>query len=211
LTNEERQELLSSQSEYVAARAELARASGDIARAERELGDARAMRMSAAEKETSAHAERDQAHDSGQTDNQKKNETSRAARIATLELRAADGKVAVEEGRVAYLRRLAVFAQLNVYAQKARYEETKARLARRKNIRPVGFRYSDFAEQKDRRWREAQHAYHLAEQEKDALAERERLWKAAVDEAAQARGNSPAATPVRKQVPAAENQDGTTR
>jgi colicin import membrane protein len=179
-----KEEMLSSQNEFHKARAQHLKAEAELDQARTDLRVARNEQKQAALSEESAKTRR-AAAESG-NDMNALNEAASGLRAAELARRAADLKIDYYRAYIVFLERFRAFTEENMYAQEARYEEAKARLAVQENIRPRGFEFNRFKEQREERSRAAQRARAVAEQEKKKADDARRRWIATRQEAERA-------------------------
>src|SRR5690606_4896849 len=105
--------------------------------------------------------ERRRAADSG-NDMNAVNAAAAKVRAAEVSRRASEQKIDYYKALIKYLERYRLYTEENMYAHEARYEEAKARVARSENIRPRGFEYQRYQEQRQERSRAAQRAKAIA-------------------------------------------------
>lgn len=185
-----KEEMLSSQNEFHKARAQHLKAEAELDQARTDLRVARNEQKQAVLSEESAKTRRDAA-DSG-NDMNVLNAAATALRAAELSRRAADLKIDYYRAYIVFLERYRRFTEENMYAQEARYEEAKARLAVQENIRPRGFEPQRFKEQREERSRAAQRSRAVAEQEKKKADDARKKWLATRRDAERAQSASPA-------------------
>lgn len=112
-------------------------------------------------------------------------------RVAQLSRQAADKKVAYMKARRELLKKKLLQAEDESYAQEARYELTKARVAKSNNIRPKGFDANNFDRQSAERSKHAQRSKTLIQREASKAENLRREWQALVRDADRARGTAP--------------------
>jgi hypothetical protein len=178
--------MFKAQNEYQRARAKYREAESKLAEARTMFQVAKNERDQAVLGEKSAAEKRKSAEATG--DMNRVNAASREARIAELGRRAADEKVAAREAEVKYLEKLVLYAEEEMYHQEARFEMTKAKMARDNNIQPKDFQYAPFEQQAQDRSKRAQRAKLIADQERQKSSDRKRKWEAAQKQVDAARG-----------------------
>lgn len=188
---EEKQAILQAQNDHAAAKMARANAEAMYNESATDLEVARNERSQAELDEKSAESRKKAADESG--DMNRINSASREVRVAKLSRQAADKKVAYMEARRAYLKQNLLQVEDAMYAQEARYELSKARLAQSKNIRPKGFDMANYETQSQERSRYAQRTAAELKREKDRAEALRREWQALVKEAERARSGSSSA------------------
>ncbi len=183
---EEKSTVLSAQNEYQRARAELMKAESDLRESKTALQVAKNERKQALLAEKSAAQEKSAADASG--DMNRTNRATKDQRVAELERRATDDKVAYVKSNRSYLKKLVRYRQEETYHRESRYEYEKAKLGQAKNIAPKGINYDNYKGQADERSRRAQKAKLLSEQAKTKATSAKKVWEGRLQEVKQAKG-----------------------
>jgi len=113
-------------------------------------------------------------------------------RVAQLSRQAAAKKVDYMKARRELLKKKLLQAEDEAYAQEAKYELSKARVAKANNIRPKGFDPNNFERQSADRSKHAQRSKALIQREMQKAENLRREWQALVRDADRARGTAPA-------------------
>ncbi len=184
----ERQAVFQAQNDYQVARGEQAKAIADaddnrtkISVAENERKQAELGEQSAKQKLANA----EQSADLNRINNAKGE-----LRIAEMKRRAAEQKVTALKAKRQWLKKWGLYTEENMYAQEAKYELAKARLAREKNIQPRGFRFGDYEAQAGDRSRRAQRSKAFADQEHQKFLSEKKRYEAMKAEAERAAGGT---------------------
>ena len=185
---EEKSTVLSAQNDYQRARAEQMKAEVELKESKTQLQVAKNELKQAVLAEKSALQEKRAADDSG--DMNRTNRATKDQRVAELERRAADDKVAYIKAHQGYLKKLVRYRAEETYHRESRYEYEKARLGQSKNIAPKGVKYDDYKIQVDERSRRAQKAKLASEQAKQKSTAAEKAWQGRLQEVKQAKGGS---------------------
>jgi len=183
---EEKSAVLNAQNEYQQARAELMKAESELKESKTKQQVATNERKQAILAEKSASQEKKAANDSG--DMNRTNRATKDQRVAELERRAADDKVAYMGRHRKYLKKLVRYRQEETYHREARWEYEKAKLGQAKNIAPKGINYDNYKGQADTRSRQAQKAKLQADEAKKKALAAEKVWKGRLQEVQQAKG-----------------------
>lgn len=193
----EKEAVLRAQNEYQKARAAHMKAQADHKESKTLLGVAKNERKQALIEEQSAQQKYKAADDSG--DMTRVNAAKASLRSAEMARRAADDKVDALVAHRKYLKKYMAYTEEEMYAQEAKFELAKARLAQQKNIRPKGFEFSVYKEQADKRSQRAQRAKLLADREREKAKAAKATWQTRKKEADRAGGvstsSSDSATP----------------
>ena len=188
----EKQAVLEARNEYEAARMEHANAQALYNESATDVEVASNERAQAVLDERSAQSRKKAADESG--DMNRVNAESRDLRAAKLGLQAADKKVAYMQARRKYLKKKVLQAEDAMYAKEARFELSKARLAKAKNIRPKDFSLAKYEEQAQERSRYAQRTESELQRDKAAVETLRKEWQALRSEAKRARGATGSST-----------------
>ncbi len=183
---EEKSTVLGAQNDYQRARQEQMKAESELRESKTQLQVAKNERKQALLAEKSAEQEKRAADNSG--DMNRSNRATKDQRIAELERRAADDKVAYLGKHRSYLKKLVRYRQEETYHRQARHEYEKAKLGKEKNIAPKGVNYDNYKGQVDERSRRAQKAKLLSEQAKQRAGESKKVWDGRLQEVKQAKG-----------------------
>jgi hypothetical protein len=141
----EKQSVIQAQQDYYVAKMERSKAEADLNDAGADLQVAKNQREQAALDEKTAKTRKQNADKSA--DLNKINAAALLEREAETARRAAEKKVEYMKARREYLKKWVHHAEDLMYAQEARYELSKARLAQSKNIRPRGMVMADYERQ----------------------------------------------------------------
>jgi hypothetical protein len=185
---EEKAGVLEAQNEYQRARAGQMKAESDLGEIKTTLGVAQNERKQAVLSEESANQEKQAADSSG--DMTRINQAARNMRVAELNRRAADDKVAYIKASRSYLKKLLRYRQEETFHREARYEHAKAKLGQAKNIAPKGVRYESYPGQTEERSRSAQKARQKFASDKQKADAAKKTWQARLKEAKAASGAS---------------------
>ena len=186
---EEKQPIIEAQNEYSKAKMERAEAEAGLEDVKTKMSVAKNERQQALLEEKSARAKEKAANDSG--DMTRVNNAKRELRSSELLRRAADQKIEALKAKRVYLKRLVRYTIENMYAKEAKFELAKGRVAKKNNVRPRGFKISNYEKQASQRSREAQKSKALAEREKSQFEKEKKKWKSMNSESDKARGKSP--------------------
>jgi hypothetical protein len=178
---DQKQGVIQAQNEYSVAKMEKAKAEADWNSSTTELEVANNERQAKLLDEKSAASRKKAADDSG--DQNRVNTAVRELRAAELGRRAADQKVEWINAQRNWLKRHLRYTEENTYAQEARYELAKARVAKENNIKPKGFDPGVYERQAEDRSRRAQQARAKAEREKGSAEQKRQQWEAQKKEA----------------------------
>ncbi len=188
LSMETKEAMFKAQNEFTRARAGHRKAESDLAEAKsmlqiakNELAQAKIEEKSAAERRKTAEASNDM---------NKINPAMKQARVAELARRAADEKVSARKAEIKHLSKVELYAAEEMYHQQARFEQTKARLARDNNIKPKDFSYEKYEAQTQERSQRAQKAKLVADQEGTKAEAAKRKWQMAFEQVKGAQGAS---------------------
>jgi hypothetical protein len=145
----EKQPVIQAQQDFYVAKMERAKAEADLNDAAADLQVAKNQREQAALDEKTAKTRKQNADKSA--DLNKINAAALLEREAETARRAAEKKVEYMKARREYLKKWVHHAEDLMYAQEARYELSKARLAQSKNIRPRGMEMANYERQAQER------------------------------------------------------------
>lgn len=183
---EEKAGMLEAKNEYDMARmeqqsveAEYSESGTDLQVAKNELAQAQLDEKSAQSRKKAA----DESADVARMD-----EAARELRVAQLARQAATKKVDYMKVRRDYLKKKLLQAEDESYAKEAKYELTKARLAKANNIRPKGFDAANYERQAQDRSKHAQRSKALIQRDASKAENLRREWQSAVRETERARG-----------------------
>ncbi len=183
---EEKSTVLSAQNDYQRARAEQMKAESERKENKTKQQVAKNERKQALLSEKSAAQEKSAADDSG--DMNRTNRATRDQRVAELERRAADDKVAYLSAHGKYLTKLVRYREEETYHREARYEYQKAKLGQAKNIAPKGVKYDNYKGQVDDRSKRSQTARLGSDQAKQKALAAKKIWEGRLQEVKRAKG-----------------------
>ncbi len=186
----EQQAVIQARNDYSVAKMTRAKAEADYGDSGTKLDVAKNQRKQALLEEKSARAKEKSANKS--SDMNRINTAKREKHAAELSRKAADEKVDTIKLDRKYLKKWLRYTEENLYAMEAKYELSKAQLAKDKNIRPRGFAFADFQAQSRARSKRAQRAKMLSDQSKKDADARRKKWKALEKEAARMRAGNTA-------------------
>ena len=109
-------------------------------------------------------------------DMNKINDAQKSQHAAEDQEKASQARVAFLQAYVTYLQRFARYTAANMYWHEAKFESTKAQIAKSNNIAPRGVQYDWFPPQLDDRQKQAQTQQHRAEQRKQAAFQAHDAW-----------------------------------
>jgi hypothetical protein len=201
----EKQSVIQAQQDYNVAKMEHAKAQADYNDAATDLEVARNELQQARLDEKTAKTRKQSAEKTA--DLNRINAAALLEREAEVAREAADKKVAYMDARRKFLKEYINHSEDNMYAQEARYELTKARLAQSKNIRPRGMVMADYEKQAQVRAEYAQRSKVKIDQDKSDLARMRKEWKALAKDAGKPDGG--AETPIKQSTPTGPRPDTT--
>ena len=169
--------------ERASVEAEHSEASTDLQVAQNELAQAQLDEKSAQSRKKAA----DESADLNRMD-----AAAKELRIAQLSRQAAAKKVDYMKARRELLKKKLFQSEDESYAQEAKYELSKARVAKANNIRPKGFDANNFEKQSAERSKHAQRSKALIQREAQKSDSLRREWEQLVRDADRARGTAPA-------------------
>ena len=171
----DKQPVMQTQNDYSIAKMEHAKADADYNESGTKLDVAKNERQQALLAEKSAKTEKKAADDSN--DMNRVNSSAAEMRRAELARKAADEKVAYLEAQRKYLKKFVRYTEENMYAKEAKFELSKARVAKQKNIKPKGFELSVYERQYKDRSERAQRARAVADRERSKANEKKKKWQ----------------------------------
>jgi hypothetical protein len=115
---------------------------------------------------------------------------ARDLRVAQLQRQAAAKKVEYMKARREFLKKKLLQAEDESYAREARFELTKARLAKANNIRPKGFDPANYERQAEERSKFAQRSKSLIQRDASKAESLRREWQALLKESDRAQGKT---------------------
>lgn len=183
---EKKESIFRAQNDFQRARARYRQAESQLAEGKTMIKVAKNERQQAILAERSAKEQKKTADAGG--DMTKINARAKELRVAELERRAADEKVAAREAAVRYFKKLVLYAEEEMYHQEARLQLERAKAARANNIKPKGFKYDPFEAQVRDRSKRSQRAKLIADREKEKADAKKAKWNAAVNQVNAARG-----------------------
>lgn len=185
---EEKSTVLNAQNDYQRARAEQMKAESELKEHKTKQQVAKNERKQALLSEESAAQEKKAAEDSG--DMNRSNRATRDQRVAELERRAADDKVAYLSAQGKYLKKLVRYREEETYHREARYEYQKAKLGQAKNIAPKGVKYDNYKGQVEDRSKRSQRARLTSDQAKQKALAAKKTWDGRLQEVKRAKGGA---------------------
>ncbi|ACY16939.1 hypothetical protein [Haliangium ochraceum] len=188
ISMDQKQGALEAQQGVAAARMEKSAAEAEYAESATELDVAKNDLAQAKLDEESAKKRAKAADESA--DMNRVDAASKELRAAQLRRQAAEKKVAYYQGLRKYLKKALLHHEDEVYAEEAKYELTKARLAKDNNIRPKGFEYANFERQAAERSKYAQRSQAQLRTDKSKVDTLRRDWQASAREAERAQQTS---------------------
>lgn len=191
---DEKQDIIHAQQDFAIAKMERARAEAEYNESSTDLSLAKDNLQQAALSEKSAKTQKAAAEKSG--DMNRINSATLAVRAAELSRKAAAKRLDFVKAHRNYLKQLLFYSEDHAYSQEARYELTKSRLAKRKNISPKGVDLNKFDQQDQARSRYAQRTKVKVDAARNRADDLERQWHALEKEAAQTlKASQPPPTP----------------
>lgn len=200
----EKQSVIQAQQDYNVAKMERAKAEADYNDAATDLEVANNERQQASLDEKTAKTRKQSAEKTA--DLNRINAAAVLEREAETARKAAEKKVDYMKARRAYLKDYTYHAEDNMYAQEARYELTKARLAQSKNIRPRGMVMADYEKQAQIRAEYAQRSKVKIDQARADIERMRKEWKALAKDAGKSTGGE---TPIKESTPTGPGPDTT--
>jgi len=171
----EKNQVIQAQNDYSVAKMERAKAESDFSEMGTKLEVAKNELQQALLAEKSAKSKKKAADES--SDMTRVNAAAAEMRSAELSRKAADEKVGWVKAQREYLKKFLRYTEENMYAQEAKYELAKARLAQSKNIRPKGFDFGAFESQFKKRSERAQRAKAVSQSEKQKADSKKKQWQ----------------------------------
>jgi hypothetical protein len=162
------------QHDWQVSRAENAKAEADLDNAQTQLGIARNDTKQAHLQVDSAIQAKKTAEKSG--DMNKINDAQKNQHAAEDQEKASQARVSFYQAYVTYLQRFARYTAANMYWHEAKFEATKAQIAKTNNIAPRGVQYEWFPSQLDDRQKQAQVQQHRAEERKQGASKAHDAW-----------------------------------
>jgi hypothetical protein len=187
---EQKTGVLEAKNQYDLARMERASVEAEHSEATTDLEVARNELTQAQLDEKSAQSRKKAADESA--DLNRMDAAAKDLRIAQLSRQAATKKVDYMKARRELLKKKLLVSEDESYAQEAKYELSKARVAKANNIRPKGFDANNFERQSAERSKHAQRSKALIAREQQKADNLRREWEGLVRESDRARGTAPA-------------------